>query len=92
MKLYSVNLKKSSDWTRFQEAYPDTPKVLYFTDKDKISPFFKTLTAHFRSTIAFAHVYKNSSLVEELGVTEFPTLLYNGKKKVKMAKDLIEQV
>ena len=78
MKLYSMNLKKSNDWKQFQEKYPETPKVIYFTDKDKITPFFKTLTAHFRSTIAFAHVFKNSSLCESLGVTTFPTLLLNG--------------
>lgn len=63
MKLYSVNLKKASDWNKFQSTYPKTPKIIYFTDKEKVSPFFKTLTAHFRDTIAFAHVFKNSSLV-----------------------------
>lgn len=79
MKLYSIKIKKQSDWAKFKESYPNTPKVLYFTDKDKISPFFKSLTAHFRNTIAFGHVFQNSSLCEELGVTSFPTLLLDGK-------------
>lgn len=64
MKLYSLNLKKSSDWQSFKQTYPETPKVLYFTDKDKISPFYKSLTANFRNTIAFAHIFKNSSLCQ----------------------------
>lgn len=62
MKLYSVNLKKMSDWSNFKEKYPETPLVLYFTDKDKISPFYKALTANFRNTIAFGHIFKNSSI------------------------------
>lgn len=92
MKLFSVNLKKVSDWKAFEEMYPQTPKVLYFTDKDRIPPFFKTLTAHFRNTIAFGHVFKNSSLCEEFGITEFPTLLMNGDTKIQMDKDLHKQI
>jgi hypothetical protein len=92
MKLYSVPLKKSSDWVKFQEKYPETPKVLYFTDKDKISPFYKALTGNFRKTIAFAHIFKNSSLCQELGVTSFPTLLLNGDTDIQMTSNLMEQV
>jgi hypothetical protein len=92
MKLYSINIKKQSDWLKFKESYPNTPKVLYFTDKDKIPPFFKSLTAHFRNTIAFGHVFKNSSLCDELGVTSFPTLLLDGKERIELTSNLLEQV
>jgi hypothetical protein len=92
MKLYSVPIKTAGDWQKLQSAYPDTPKVLYFTDKDRISPFFKTLTAHFRDTIAFGHVFKNSSLCAQLGVTTFPTLLLNGKTPLTSTSNLLEQV
>jgi protein-disulfide isomerase-like protein with CxxC motif len=44
-----------------------------------MTPFYKALTANFRNTIAFAHIFKNSTLAQELGVTDFPTLLLNGK-------------
>jgi hypothetical protein len=92
MKLYSVLLKKPSDWNRFKESYPNTPKVIYFTDKDKISPFFKALTANFRSTIAFAHVFKNSSLCQEFGVNTFPTLLLEGKERIELTSNIKEQI
>lgn len=92
MKLYSVQLKKAAEWQKFKESYPNTPKVLYFTDKDKISPFYKSLTAHFRNTIAFAHVFKNSSLCHELGVTTFPTMLLDGKERIELTSNLLEQV
>lgn len=66
--------------------------MLYFTDKDKISPFFKSLTAHFRNTIAFGHVFKNSSLCQELGITSFPTLLLDGKERIELTSNLLQQV
>ena len=69
MKLYSTNLKKASDWNHFQETYEGIPNVIYFTDKPRIPPFYKALTANFRNTIVFGHVFKNSSLCEEFGVT-----------------------
>jgi hypothetical protein len=69
MKLYSINIRKLSEWNAFQQKYPQIPKVLYFTDKDKIGPFYKTVTAHFRNTIAFGHVFKNNSLCQDLGIT-----------------------
>lgn len=92
MKLYSVPIRNVADWQKLQSTYPDTPKVLYFTDKDRISPFFKTLTAHFRNTIVFGHVFKNSSLCAQLGVTAFPTLLLNGKTPLTSTSNLQEQV
>jgi hypothetical protein len=62
MKVFSVGLKKVSDWRKFQEAHSSTPKLIYFTDKERIPPFYRALTANFRNTIAFAHVFSNSSL------------------------------
>ncbi len=53
--------------------------MLYFTDKDKISPYYKALTANFRDTIAFAHVTKGSPLVELFKIEKFPSLRLNGK-------------
>ena len=92
MKLYSVNLKKASDWEKFKETYEDVPTITYFTDKNKIPPFYKALTAHFRHTIAFAHVFENSTICEQLGVDEFPQLLLNGKEKIPLNSNLQEQI
>ena len=66
--------------------------MIYCTDKDKTSPFYKSLTAHFRSTIAFAHAFKNTSLCEEFGVTKYPSLLLNGKTKIEMKSNLADLV
>jgi hypothetical protein len=62
MRAFSINIKKMRDWNLFKQKYPKIPKILYFTDKDKLPPIFKALTANFRSTIAFGHVFKNNPL------------------------------
>lgn len=55
------------------------PQILYFTDKDKLPTIYKILTAHFRNTIAFAHVPKGSPVAEHFNVSTYPKILLNGK-------------
>ena len=33
MPVYSIEIKNQKDLKKFQESYPDTPKIVYFTDK-----------------------------------------------------------
>ena len=56
------------------------PTITYFTDKDKLPTIYKILTSHFRDTIAFAHVFKDSSLANHFNITKYPTILLNGKE------------
>ena len=93
MKLYSVNLKKPSDYVKLKEQNKEVPHVLYFTDKGKIPPFYKALTGNFRNTIAFGHVFaNNTALCEELGVDSFPQLLLNGKERLPLSSNLQEVI
>lgn len=64
MPVFSVNVRRMAEWKKFQDRNRDTPKVIYLTDKPKISSFYKVLTAHFRDTIAFAHVFNTDPLCQ----------------------------
>ena len=80
MRTYSRVIKSLSDLKRFKEENKEVPRIIYFTDKDKLSTYYKALTGNFRHTIAFAHVYSNNTKVcDELKVSSFPTLMFNEK-------------
>jgi len=51
-------------------------KVVLFTDKKKTTNLYKALSVEFKDRLAFSEVHKsNSALIEEFGVTEFPTFV-----------------
>ena len=62
MRTYSQQIRKVSEWNKLQEKYKkvDVPIILHCTNKKNLSPFYKALTAHFRNTIVFAHVFPDS--------------------------------
>ncbi len=92
MRAFSANLKKVKDWEKFTESTKDVPNILYFTDKDKLPTIYKVLTAHFRNTIAFAHIMKDSPLALHFNITKFPTMLLNGNKEITLSKQLTEMI
>lgn len=58
--------------------HAELPRIVFVTDKESLSPYYKAITANFRYRIAFAHIFNNATaLVERLKVTSFPTLLLN---------------
>merc|ERR1711963_1003284 len=51
-------------------------KVVLFTDKKKTTNLYKALAVEFKDRLAFSEVHKsNAALVEEFGVTTFPTFV-----------------
>lgn len=80
MKAFSSNLKRVKEWNIFTENNKKVPTILYFTDKEKLPTIYKTLTAHFRDTVAFAHTMKDSPLAVHFNITKYPTILVNGKE------------
>lgn len=92
MKAFSSNLRKVKDWEKFTQKNKDTPNILYFTDKEKLPTIYKILTSHFRNTIAFAHVMKDSLLASHFNITKFPTMLLNGKDPITLSKNLTEMI
>lgn len=80
MKAFSSNLKKVKDYEKFTQNNKNVPHILYFTDKEKLPTIYKALTAHFRNTVAFGHVMKDSPLAIHFNITKFPVMLLNGKE------------
>ena len=66
--------------------------MVYFTDKEKIPPLFRALTANFRDTIVFGHVFSKSQLAKDLNITKFPIFLLNGKQKIEVKPNLTELI
>ena len=64
MPIFSEELRTVKDLKKFEEKYEKAVKIYYYTDKEKISPFYRALTANFRNTIAFAHVFSTSPLAK----------------------------
>ena len=93
MKAYSRSLKSVEDLNAFVKDFAELPRIIFLTDKDHLSPYYKAITANFRYRIAFAHVFSNAtSLIERLQVSNFPTLLLNEKKSLEIKSKLAEQV
>ena len=80
MKAFSSNIKNVKDYEKFTQNNKNVPHILYFTDKEKLPTIYKTLTAHFRNTVAFGHVMKDSPLATHFNITKFPVMLLNGKE------------
>jgi Tfp pilus assembly protein PilO len=67
MKAYSRSLKSVEDLNAFVKDFAELPRIIFLTDKDHLSPYYKAITANFRYRIAFAHVFSNAtSLIERL--------------------------
>lgn len=92
MKAFSSNLQKVKDYEKFTENNKDVPHILYFTDKEKLPTIYKILTAHFRNTIAFSRIMKDSPLATHFNITKFPTMLLNGKETITLSKNLTEMI
>ena len=95
MNLYSVELRTAKDLKKFRENNSKVPHIFYFTDKEsaeKIPPFFRALTAHFRNTIAFAHIFSKIPLCAQFNVSKFPTFLLNGEQPIEVKSNLTEMV
>jgi len=95
MNIYSVELKNAKDVKLFQESNPKVPKIIYFTDKekkDKFPPLFRAITANFRHTIAFAHVFSTSPVANQFNITKFPQFILNGNEKIEIKSNLTEMI
>lgn len=93
MKAFSVELRSKRDYDKFMGSYPGTPKIIYFTDKEKIPPLYRALTAHFRHTIAFAHSFSKSTLAQQMpSIAEYPVFLLNGKDRITPKANLQEMI
>jgi hypothetical protein len=77
MKAFSRNLKNIDDLNSFVAANAEVQRIIYFTDKDTLSPYYKALTGNFRNKFAFAHIFSNSSLCDHFKIATFPALLLN---------------
>ena len=67
---------------------------MYCSKKQKIPPFFKAITTHFKNKIVFGHIMgdkdgKNPICEQELKVEEFPALIYKKKKFITISSDII---
>ena len=93
MKTYSRVLKSMSDLRRFKEDNSRVPRVIYITDKEKISTYYKALTANFRNSIAFAHISSNNTkLCEHLQAKTFPSLILNETQFLEIHQMLPKQI
>ena len=92
IKGFSSNLKKVQQWNSFSKANQQVPTILYFTDKDKLPLIYKTLTTHFRNTIAFAHVPKDSPLALHFNISKYPTMLLNEKEEITLSSNLQKMI
>lgn len=50
------------------------------------------MTAHFRNTIVFGHVFSTSILAKDLNISKYPIFLINGKDKIEVKSNLTEIV
>jgi len=67
----------------FKSDNPGTPKVLLFTDKQKVPIVFRALSTYFDKTLEFGMVKKEEeSLAAKYKVTKYPAffILKNGEK------------
>jgi protein disulfide-isomerase-like protein len=70
------DVKNDKNLQTFFDAEPVLPHVLLFTTKDKPTPLFKALAVTYQEKIIFGLVPESAkSIVENFGVTTFPSLL-----------------
>ncbi|KAJ2897704.1 uncharacterized protein MKZ38_004481 [Zalerion maritima] len=70
------HVKRLQDKDRDEFMGDDGPKAILFSDKGTLSAIIKTIAIEFLDIISVAQVRnKEKSLVDEFGITEFPTLV-----------------
>lgn len=66
MKAFSYNLKQPSDLIKLKQKYQNISIIVYCSNKDKLSTYYKVLTTNLKGKVIFAHALPNTDGVNTI--------------------------